>query len=541
MTERPGANLDESGLWLATSPATAHERRRTFAVVAVLFAALVVVAPFAKLRLPEGDGFIPAVQAVIVITNLATAVLLFNQLSQLRSRALFVLADAYLLTALMVFIHMLTFPRAFAPQGLLVASLQTTGWIYIVWHVVFPAAVIAYVMLNHGAGAKIRIGGPPWMVIAGSVIGVTALVCALLWFLEAADNVLPALFIDRLTYAPATSYVLGFAATVAGLALVLLLIRQGSVLDQWLAISLGATTAELTMVTFFSASRFDLGWYSVRVLAVISSTAVLFGLLSETMRLHARLSAALRTLQRERDNKLLSARAATAAIAHEVRQPLTAIAANGGAARLYLQKRPPNLGEARQALDDLVDECHRASAVIEGFRHLFRKTEPAGPPIDLNEIILDVMQAHHEQLTRRRVETRRELTDGLPLVRGHRAQLQEVVVNLVNNAVDAMEGTTNRGRLLRVKTGPRGHDAIAVEIQDSGPGIDPARLTDIFAAFATTKPHGTGLGLAICQTIIEQHGGKITAASDGVSGARFEFVLPAMRGMPPTPTRSERS
>jgi len=130
------------------------------------------------------------------------------------------------------------------------------------------------------------------------------------------------------------------------------------------------------------------------------------------------------------------------------------------------------------------------------------------------------------------VETRRELTDGLPLVRGHRAQLQEVVLNLVNNAADAMEGTINRDRLLRVKTAARGHDAIAVEIQDTGPGIDPSRLSDIFAAFATTKPHGTGLGLAICQTIIKQHGGKITAASDGVSGARFEFVLPAMQGRP---------
>jgi signal transduction histidine kinase len=528
---RGEGHVDESGFWLATLPATARERRRTFVVVAVLFAALLVAAPFASLRLPEGDGFIPAVQAVIVVTNLATAVLLFSQLSQLRSRALFVLADAYLFTALMVFLHMLTFPRAFAPQGLLVASLQTTGWLYVVWHISFPAAVTAYVTLNHAAGAKIRIGGSPRMVIAASVIGVTALVCALLWILEAADKVLPALFIDRITYAPAGSYVLAFSVTVAGIALVLLLIRRGSVLDQWLTVSLGATTAELTMVTFFSAGRFDLGWYSVRILAVIASTAVLFGLLSETARLHARLSTALRTLQRERDNKLLSVRAATAAIAHEVRQPLAAIAANGDAALLYLQKSPPDLGETHKALDDLIGECHRASEVIESFRQLFGKTERAGQPIDLNEVIRDVIQAHQEQLARRRVETRRELTDRLPLVRGHRAQLQEVVVNLVNNAVDAMEGTTDRDRLLRVKTAPRGHDAIAVEIQDTGPGIDPSRLSDIFAAFATTKPHGTGLGLAICQTIIEQHGGKITATSDGLNGARFEFVLPAMQGV----------
>jgi signal transduction histidine kinase len=527
MAAREGG-LDEPGSWLATLPATAQQRRRTLAVVALLFAALFAMAPFARVRLPETDGFIPAVQAVMVVTNLTTAVLLFTQFSVLRLRALLALANAYLFTALLVFLHLLAFPRAFAPQGLLVTSVQTAGWLYFVWHLSFPAAVIAYVLLSDGAGAKSRIGGSPRMVIAGSIIGVTALVWALLWLLKAADEVLPALFVDGFTYSPASLYTLGFSATVAGLTLVALLIRKGSVLDQWLTISVGATAAELTMLWFFSGARFDLVWYSVRVLAVVSSTAVLFGLLSETTRLHAKLSTALRTLQRERDNKLLSARAATAAIAHEMRQPLTMITANGDAALLYLRKVPPDLGEAQQALEDAIGGCHRVSEVIEGFRNLFRKTDAVGQPVNLNEIILDVMQAHQEQLTRRGVETRRELTDGLPLVRGHRAQLQEVVANLVHNAVDAMEDTTDRDRLLRVKTAPRGRDAIAVEIQDTGPGIDPARLSDIFGAFVTTKPHGTGLGLAICQMIIEQHGGRITASSDGASGARFEFVLPMM-------------
>jgi signal transduction histidine kinase len=254
---------------------------------------------------------------------------------------------------------------------------------------------------------------------------------------------------------------------------------------------------------------------------------VLLGLLTETMRLYGKLSMALRTLQVERDNKLLSAQAATAAMAHEVRQPLAAIAAYGSTALLYLQKVPPDLGEAREVLEHLIGGCHRASEVIEGIRSLFRKTDHAGQPIDLNEIILDVIRSHQDQLTRRGVETRRELMDGLPLVRGHRAQMQEVVANLVNNAIEAMEGTTDRDRLLRVKT-TRRRDAIAVEIEDTGRGIDPTRLGEIFAAFVTTKPHGTGLGLAICQMIVEHHGGRLRASSDGASGARFEFVLPTM-------------
>jgi len=519
--------LDERGDWLATLPATAQQRRRAFAVVAVLFATLFAVAPFAKVRLPEGDGFIPAVQAVIFVTDITTAALLFIQFSLLRSRALLALADAFLFTALIVVVHTLTFPRAFSPQGLLVVSLQTTGWLYLIWHVSFPAAVIAYILLSDGAGGpKSSIGGSPAIVISCNIVGVTALVCVILWFLVAADRVIPVLFVDRLTYSPSVFYVTAFVATVAGTAIVLLLIRKGSVLDQWLTVSVGAMAAELVMVTFFSGRRFDLGWYSFRILGVVSSTAVLLGLLIETGQLYAKLSVALRTLQRERDNKLLSAQTATAAIAHEIRQPLTAIAANQDAALIYLQKVPPDCAMARESIGDSIDECRRASDVIEGIRALFRKADRGEELIDLNEIVLAVVQAHQEQLTQRGVKVRRELTGGLQLVRGYRSQLQEVVANLVDNAIDAMEATTDRDRLLSVKTMARGRDAIAVEIRDTGLGIDPTRLDDIFDAFVTTKPHGTGLGLGICRMIVEHHGGKLTASSDGASGARFEFVLP---------------
>src|SRR5262249_35007945 len=149
---------------------------------------------------------------------------------------------------------------------------------------------------------KRSIRGPPGRLIGGSIVGVTALVCAIVWFLLAADRLLPSLFVDRLTYSPAVLYATAFDTALAGIALVLLLIRKGSVLDLWLTVSAGATAAELTMVSFFSGGRFDLGWYSFRIFSVVASTAVLLGLLSETMRMYARLVVALRTLQRERDN-----------------------------------------------------------------------------------------------------------------------------------------------------------------------------------------------------------------------------------------------
>ena len=124
------------------------------------------------------------------------------------------------------------------------------------------------------------------------------------------------------------------------------------------------------------------------------------------------------------------------------------------------------------------------------------------------------------------VETRLDLASELPLVESHRRQLEEVIFNLVHNAIEAMDATTDRDRVLRVRTELKGHDAITVAVRDSGPGIDPKRIDSIFGAFFTTKSHGMGLGLAICRMIIEHHGGQLTASSDDKNGSLFQFVLP---------------
>jgi signal transduction histidine kinase len=144
----------------------------------------------------------------------------------------------------------------------------------------------------------------------------------------------------------------------------------------------------------------------------------------------------------------------------------------------------------------------------------------------VNRIVLDITNSLQEELNDHGVETRYELTTELPLVNGHGAQLGEVVFNLINNAIEALAGTTNRSRMLRVRTEVCGRDEIAVSVQDSGPGIDPRELDNVFNAFVSTKAHGTGLGLAICRMIVEGHGGRLTASSDGKSGALFQFVLP---------------
>jgi signal transduction histidine kinase len=262
------------------------------------------------------------------------------------------------------------------------------------------------------------------------------------------------------------------------------------------------------------------------ILVVALGASVLAALFAERRENEARLAHSNMMLERERDNKLMNVEAITVAIAHEVRQPLAAIVANGNAALRFLEKEPPERDEVRAALHRIVNDGHRTSEVFDGIRSLFRKVDQGRDPIDINKLILSVLQSLQGEFKDRAIELRSELAEELPLIDGHPSQLQEVIYNLVRNATEAMDNVTDRNRVLQVTTGLRDHETIAVAVKDSGPGIDPKRLDEIFNAFFTTKSQGTGLGLAICRMIIEHHGGQLIASSDGKNGASFQFVLP---------------
>ena len=242
--------------------------------------------------------------------------------------------------------------------------------------------------------------------------------------------------------------------------------------------------------------------------------------------LFAELRESATTLRGERDNKLLNARAIVAAIAHEIRQPLTRITTGANAAQRFLKMVPPEHDRAQTALEGIVNAGHRTSEVIEGFRALLGTSHQDRQLVDVNAIIRELLESLSSQLQDRQVEPRLGLTSELPHVYGNRGQLQEVVSNLIANAIEAMETTSDRSRVLRVKTELRDRKVVAVVVQDSGPGIDSNKLPDLFTALVSTKPHGMGLGLAISRMIIDYHGGKLTALSDGKDGASFEFVLP---------------
>jgi len=301
-----------------------------------------------------------------------------------------------------------------------------------------------------------------------------------------------------------------------------------------------AASASLVCIAFVATAVFGVGHFgdtaiafSDRILQAQSAilfvavgTFVLAALFAESRDSEARLTRSNLMLERERDNKLMNAQAITAAIAHEVRQPLAAIAANASAARHFLRRPPPDLAEIETALNRIVNESHRTSEVFDSIRALYRKGDDARQPVDVNEIIRGVLQSLGNEVHERGVIVRTELTAGLPPVIAHGGQLQEVIFNLTHNALEAMAATTEHSRVLHVRSAPRGSGAITVEVEDSGPGIDAKQLEGIFGAFVTTKSHGMGLGLAICRMIVEQHGGQLTASSNGESGSVFQFVLP---------------
>jgi len=218
-----------------------------------------------------------------------------------------------------------------------------------------------------------------------------------------------------------------------------------------------------------------------------------------------------------------------ASIAHEVNQPIAGVVTNAGAALRWLDTRPPDLQEVRQALDDIVTDGNRAGEIVNRIRALVKKVPPRRDALDINGIILEVIALTRSELHRNGVTLQTELASDLPLVRGDRIQLQQVVLNLILNAIEAMTGIGQGRRHLLVGTDRDGADGILVTVGDSGPGLDPEKVDQLFRAFYTTKPGGMGMGLSICRSIIEAHEGRIWATSNVDAGATFQFTLPSHR------------
>jgi PAS domain S-box-containing protein len=218
--------------------------------------------------------------------------------------------------------------------------------------------------------------------------------------------------------------------------------------------------------------------------------------------------------------------ATTASIAHEIKQPLGAIVANASAGLRWLMRTPPKHDEALECFHDIAADGHRASEVIQSIRAMFERREQPHEPLDINALIGETAAILHGELEAAGIAVELDLAAGLPPVPGHKGQMQQVVLNLLANAADAMRGVNGRKRVLSVMSEAVAPDGVAVAVCDSGSGIAAEDAARIFDPFFTTKQHGMGMGLAICKSIVETHGGHLSVASATPHGATFRFVLP---------------
>jgi signal transduction histidine kinase len=522
---------------LANIPPSSAQRRTARILVLALLAILAATWPFATAKLPEIPAFVPSLAAALFVSDCVTAVLLFGQFSILRQRALLIIANGYLFSALIVVAHALAFPGAFARSGLLGSGPQSAVWLYWFWHSGLPLAIIGYALVKDADRAIVA--RYTRLAILSSIAATIAVVVAMFWFVTRHHDLLPVTFVGaqplslfRRTIGGVVILVLG------GIALYLLWVRRRTLLDEWLMVALLALLIEVALASVLSGDRYTVSWYAGRFYQLVTATVVMAVLLvemttlyvdiarSHTLLQHERemLEHAVQAQRREREARLMTGDAVAASIAHELRQPLTAMVTTADAGLRFMDRSVPNLDKAKEAFRRIVADGHRAGALIGNIRANFKSDVREKTSFDLDELIHETLVLARNDVQKHRILVQAEPNRRLPAVKGHRVQLQQVLLNLIMNAIEAM-AEKDGPRILTVKSQACDADRVIVSVADTGAGIRPEEAERMFNPLFTTKPDGMGMGLSICRAIIEAHEGELWFAGNTPRGSVFQFTL----------------
>jgi signal transduction histidine kinase len=517
---------EEQHFLSSLAPSPAQKRLALAIVLGVLVVYVLIVAgPFRGVHPGRLDAFIPAYVSAMFVNDSITAILLYVQFSIVRSRAILVIASGYLFTALMLIPYILVFPGVFVPGNFL-GGRQSTSWVYFLAHAIFPLFVIAYAFLKDTPPSKQIWHGTARAAIARSIALTAALTLVLGFICIAGHELLPRVTLDATRLSALWPYVGASVALFSLAAIVVLWIRRRSALDLWLMVVLFLIFMDKPLSYYPDPERFSVGWYAVRGFVFLSSILILIVLLYEIQTLYSRLLGAVIAQRRERHARLMTGDAVAASIAHEVRQPLTAMVTTADAGFRFLDRSIPNLDKAKEAFKRIAADGHRAGAVVGSIRANFKSDVRERSSFDLNELIQEALAIGRGDLQKRGILVQAEPNRQLPEVIGNRVQLEQVLLNLIMNAIDAM-AAQDEPRILSVKSEAQEGDRIMVSVADTGTGLTSQNVDRIFNPLFTTKSDGMGMGLSICRAIIEAHEGRLWFAPNTPRGAVFQFTLHA--------------
>jgi signal transduction histidine kinase len=497
-------------------------------IVISLCAAFAVAAPFFHVQLGIVPAFVPVVHAVVFITALIAAAFLFSQYAVQPQPAFLALASGYLLAGLFAFFQSLAFPNAYSVTGLFGGGPSAAAWLFLLWRTSFPLGILAYALIPRPITSSAR-DRPVVMPIAITIGCVVTAACSLTWIMTIAEPHLPTLFTDAIHEAPKVHYTT-IPAIVLSLAAILLLTRRRTMLDLWLTVTLIAALPDIVV----PVSRYALGFYLARSCELISSCAVLIALLTEASTLYAQLARAKALQEHGETERLSSVEAATAQIAHELRQPLSAIRIHANAGARLLGVSSPSVADIGEILNDIDKDACRAGDVIDRIRGSVRRREPGTDALDINAVVSDVVKLLSDDASARGITVVADLSGERLRVAGDRTQITQVLLNLIVNGMNVMETVPAAQRRLTLYT-ERRDGAAVISVRDCGYGISPENMSRLFEPFFTTRSGGMGLGLSIAQSIVVAHHGRMWAENNTDRGATFHFSMPICAHESPGP------